>query len=146
MRSRPFEMTPRPRWRHRVMLLAAVGALSVALLPAAPARAACSGSDWATTDSHRSNWYGKVAYWDPGTMSTAGAPCVDVNVRQYTYTSTRVRGSYYSSSQGTWKHGTASWVTAPEGVLKVVIWSLSGTGVPIRIGSEAPSTTINVLT
>ncbi|GEM_PF-5185068 len=124
---------------------AAFAALSMLMVPATPALAACSGSDWATTNPTASNWYGKVAYWDPGTMSTAGAPCVDVNVRQYTYTSTQVRGSYRSSS-GVWKHGTAGWVTAPEGVLKVVISNLTGTGVEIRIGSAAPSTTINVLT
>ncbi len=125
---------------------AAFAALSMLMVPATPVLAACSGSDWATTDSFRSTWYGKVAYRDPGTMSTAGAPCVDVNVRQYTYTSTQVRGSYYSASQSTWKHGTAGWVSAPEGMLKVVISNLTGTGVEIRIGSAAPSTTINVLT
>jgi hypothetical protein len=58
--------------------LAALLVLSVLVLPAAPAQATCSGSDSATTNPTQSNWYGKVAYWDPGTMYTAGAPCSDV--------------------------------------------------------------------
>jgi len=124
--------------------LAALLVLSVLVLPAAPAQATCSGSDSATTNPTQSNWYGKVAYWDPGTMYTAGAPCSDVNVRQWTYTSTHARGSYYSSTYG-WLHGSAGWVTAPEGYLVVVISSLSGTNVEIRVGTELPSAFIQVL-
>lgn len=126
--------------------LAALLVLSVLVLPAAPAQATCSGSDSATTNSSQSNWYGQLAYWDPGTMFTAGAPCSDVNVRQWTYTSTHARGSYFSSSTQTWKHGSAGWVTAPEGYLVVVISSLSGTNIEIRVGTELPSAFIQVLT
>jgi hypothetical protein len=79
-------------------------------------------------------------------METAGAPCSDVNVRQFTYTTTNTRGSYYSSIEETWKHGSAGWVATPEGYLKVVISSLSGAGIPIRVGSSLSSTWINVLT
>jgi len=117
-------------------VLAALLFLSVLVLPAAPALATCSGSDSAQTNPTSSSWYGQTAYWDPGTMFTAGAPCSDVNVRQYTYTTTHVRGSYYSSGAGTWLHGSAGWVAAPEVYLVVVISSLSGTGIEIRVGTE----------
>lgn len=135
-----------PTWNHSrlaVTMLAAVLALATVVATGPPAEAACSGRNLMTTSSFMWTLQNQSASWTEE-MSTAGGPCVDVNVRSRFITS-NCRGAYFGSDNQ-WHHGSAGWVYCPTGSLKVVISSLSGVGIRIFTGSNFVSTAQEILT
>lgn len=132
--------------RHRALAAIAAFLMSVAILvsTAAPALAVCSGNVGFTTSSYK-YWAGSPSYYASwsGQTHTAGAPCVDVNVKNTGWDEQAFVGRYYS---GGWKSGAVGWVDIEEGYLGVVISNLTATGVAVRVGAAENSWSVRILT
>ena len=131
------------RRRALASLAAFALAASMLFLTAGPAQAACSGNVWDITNNFKNVVAGYNASWSVVTH-TAGAPCVDVNVKNLDFDEQGFVGRYKSG--GNWIAGVAGWVDVDEGNLGVLISSLSGIGIPVAVGAAENSWELRILT